>query len=183
MKLQKIISVLLLVLPLYCYAQCGDERWQVKTLTDTEAHLINFTPKKSTVHEQLKFTKPPFHDNNPRDASEKQVYRVDCILLLYKKEEDNDWHLVVKDLTSNEKMVVEIPDPDCAEVNSNAHLKNLKKVRKRLTAHIGPVTTKMWKAPANTKIRVIGVGFFDKSNHPKGFKGRELHPVLDIEFL
>jgi protein-tyrosine-phosphatase len=183
MKWQRPLVIFLMLAPRFLHAQCGDERWEVKTLTDSEAPQINFTPKKSTVHEQLKFNKPPFHDNNPRDVSEKQVYQIDCILLMYKNEEDNDWHLVVKDLVTNEKMVIEIPDPECAEVKSSPHLKNLKKVRQKLTARIGPIKNKMWKAPANTKMRVTGVGFFDKSNHPKGFKGRELHPVLSIVFL
>src|ERR1051325_7281672 len=94
-------------------AQCGTERWSVKILEDSEAGAINFSPVTSTVHKQLAFTKPPYHENNPRDMTEKKVYKINCVLIQYMREKDSDWHLVVKDLTTNEKMVVEIPDLDC----------------------------------------------------------------------
>jgi hypothetical protein len=126
--------------------------------------------------------KPPYHDDNPRDSTEKQVYRIECILVSYVEEEDHDWHLVIKDLVTNEKMTVEIPDPSCPEV-THVKLKKLATIRKRIVAAVGPVKKTARAAAPGTRIRVTGVGFFDKNNHPPGFKGRELHPVIDLKFL
>jgi hypothetical protein len=176
------ILALLLFLKFAVFAQCGSERWDVKTLQDAEAGDISFTPVISTVHKQLQFTKPAYHEANPRDITEKKVYRIDCILIKYKQEGDKDWHLEVKDLDTNEKFVVEIPDPACVDMN-NPHFNKLILARKRLVAKVGPVKTQFRVPSANTKLRVTGVGFFDKSNHPEGFKGRELHPVINLVVL
>ena len=165
-------------------AQCGSDRVKVKTLKDGEAGQINYTPEQSTVHQQRMFPKPVYHNNNPRDSSEKQVYTVDCILIKFKKEtNDRDFHLIVKDLNSNEKLVVEVPNPACVDIAHNPHLSHIKAMRILLTNKLGTFTSAYKFAKPNTKLRVTGVGFFDKKNHPKGFKGRELHPVIDIEFL
>lgn len=184
-KYYRILSttVLSLLLNFAVPAQCGTQRWDVKTLQDDEASEINFTPLKSSVHKQLKFIKPDYHDDNLRDATEKRVYQIDCILIKYKVEDDSDWHLVVQDLNSKEQMVIEIPDPECDEIKNNPRFNKLTLVRKRLVAQVGPVTTQFRKPPPNTKLRITGVGFFDKPNHPIGFKGRELHPVITLNVL
>jgi len=165
-------------------AQCGSERVKVKTLKDNEADQINYTPETSTVHKQRMFPKPIYHNDNPREPSEKQVYVVECILVKFKKEtNDRDFHLIVKELNSNEKLVVEVPNPACVDIAGNPHLSRIKAIRTLLTQKLGTFTSSYKFAKPNTKIRVTGVGFFDKKNHPTGFKGRELHPVLDLEFL
>ena len=183
-KYYRILSatVIFLLLQIAVLAQCGSERWEVKTLQDAEAEDINYTPLTSTVHKQLKFPKPDYHEINPRDITELRVYKIDCILIKYKQEGDMDWHLEVKDLNTNERMVVEIPDPGCVNMN-NPRFNKLILVRKRLVAQVGPVKKQFRTPPANTKLRITGVGFFDKKNHPVGFKGRELHPVLNLVVL
>jgi hypothetical protein len=178
-----VVFVSLVLVDNRIYGQCGSERWEVKTLADTEVNDVKFTPKKSTVSEQLSFVKPAYHENNPRDSTEKRVYKIDCILLEYVQESDSDWHLVVKDLATNQKMVVEIPDTDCIDM-SNPHFSKIDLSRRRLVAKVGPVKKTARIPPAGTKLQVIGVGFFDKKNHPVvGFKGRELHPVLELKVL
>jgi hypothetical protein len=165
------------------HAQCGSERMRVKTLKDSEVSEINFTPQESTVHKQRQFPKPVYHDNNLRQPSEKQVYVVECILLKFKREtNDNDYHLIVKDLNSNEKLVVEVPSSLCVDT-TDPHLSGIPTIRALLKQELGTITTNYKNAKPGTRIRVTGVGFFDKKNHPTGFKGRELHPVLDLEFL
>ena len=171
-----------LLLTVNIYSQCGSERWNVKILQDAEAGDINFSAIKSTVSKQLALTKPEYHESNLRDITEKKVYKIDCILVKYRLEDDSDWHLVVKDLTSNREMVVELPSPNCVDM-SNPHFGKLIVSRKRLQAKVGPIKSEYRKPPAGTKIEVIGVGFFDKRNHPQGFKGRELHPVLELKVL
>src|SRR6185369_7248902 len=167
----QLLLLLFFCISFYSEAQCGSERWETKTLSDAEATKIKFSSIMSTVHDQLAFPKPAYHENNKRDQTEKQVYRIECILVKYKVEDDKDWHLVVQDLQTNEQMVVEIPDPDnCNEVKGNTHLSKLAKVRKRIVAHVGPVTDEYRKPPEDSKkIIVTGVGFFDKKNHPQGF--------------
>lgn len=155
---------------------------KVKTLNDAEAGDIKFTPVSSTVHKQLALTKPDYHEDNPRHATEKKVYRIKCILVKYMSEDDSDWHLVVKDLTTNEQMVVEIPDLDCID-QSNPHFSKIDLSRNRLKAKVGPIKKTARVPPVGTKLLIIGVGFFDKKNHPTGFKGREIHPVLELKVL
>jgi hypothetical protein len=162
--------------------QCGTERWKVKTLTDDEAESINFTPVSSTVHKQLHFIKPDYHEENLRDESEKQVYRIKCKVIKYKAENDQDWHIVIQDLVTKEQMVVEIPSPVCID-SSNPHFSKIPLVRKRFVALVGPVKKQFRAAPKGLKMEVSGVGFFDKSNHPVGSSGRELHPVIDLKAL
>ena len=164
------------------YSQCGTERWNVKILADSGANAINFTPVGSTVHKQLAFAKPAYHENNQRDITEKKVYRLKCKLIKYKAEEDKDWHLVVQDLSTTEMMVVEIPSLECID-QTNPRFGKIDVSRKRLKAQVGPVTQQYRLPPAGTRLEVTGVGFFDKSNHPAGFKGRELHPVLELKVL
>ena len=164
------------------YAQCGSERWNVKILQDAEADDINFAPVASTVHKQLHFLKPDYHEDNPRDLTEKRVYKIKCILIQYMLEDDSDWHLVVKDLMTGEKMVVEIPDLDCID-QSNPHFSKIDISRKRLVARVGPVKKTPRIPPPGTKLQITGVGFFDKKNHPIGFKGREIHPVLELKVI
>ena len=164
------------------FAQCGSQRWDVKTLKDSEAVEINFTPVTSTVHKQLAFPKPDYHNDNPRDATEKKVYKIKCILIQYNQQNDSDWHLIVKDLTTDEKMVVEIPDLDCID-QSNPNFNKIDVSRRRLVAHVGPVKKTPRVPPPGTRLQIIGVGFFDKKNHPTGFKGREIHPVLELKVL
>jgi hypothetical protein len=55
--------------------------------------------------------------------------------------------------------------------------------RNRLKAKVGPVKKTPRLPPAGTRLQIIGVGFFDKKNHPVGFKGREIHPVLELKVL
>jgi hypothetical protein len=178
------LSAILILCSYASVAQCGTERVKVKTLKDEEESEISFTPKHSSVHEQLQFAKPPFHDDNPREPSEKQVYIIEAYLIKYKKEtNDNDYHLVVQDIDSDEQMVVEVPSLSCADAGHNEHFSHLKEVRNILSQQLGNFTTSYKYAPEGTRIRVTGVGFFDKRNHPRGFKGRELHPVLNLEFI
>jgi hypothetical protein len=181
-----ILNGLVAFLCLFTYnsacGQCGTERWNVKILEDAEAGDINFSPVSSTVHKQLAFPKPAYHEANPRDATEKKVYKIRCKLIKYKAEGDKDWHLVVQDLTTNEKMVVEIPSLDCID-QSNPRFNKIDVSRRRLKAQVGPVTNDYRLPPAGTRLEITGVGFFDKSNHPTGFKGRELHPVLELKVL
>src|SRR5258706_10668822 len=170
-----LLLVLILAVNTIIHAQCGSERWEVKTLADSEAGNINFTPVSSTVHKQLAFLKPTYHDNNPRDATEKKVYKINCILVKYMQENDSDWHLVVKDLATSEQIVVEIPDLDCID-QSNSHFSKIVVSKNRLKAKVGPVKKTPRVPPAGTRLEITGVGFFDKDNHPAGFKGREIHP-------
>ena len=169
----------------FLFAQCGTERWLVKTLQDADTANIRWRAVTSTVSGQLQKTKPVYHENNPRDSTELRVYKMDCILVKYKEEDDHDWHLIVQDLVTNEQMCVEIPDPaDCSEVAANPRFSKIARARSRIEMNVGPVMGSYRTPPAGkNKIQVTGVGFFDKKNHPTGFKGRELHPVLDLKFL
>jgi hypothetical protein len=182
LKADYYISVFLLFFSATCCAQCGTQRWSVKTLQDSEVDQINFTPKSSTVKKQLAFPKPDYHDDNPRDSTEKQVYKIKCKLVQYSLEDDSDWHLIVQDLSTSQQMVMEIPSTSCIGL-SNSHLSKIQLSKKRLIAHVGPVKKTPRVPPAGTRLQIIGVGFFDEKDHPVGFSGREIHPVLELKVL
>jgi hypothetical protein len=83
-------------------------------------------------------------------------------------------------------MVVEFPDPACAE--GSRVLKQITSARRQFLKHFQQPTKKfaVYKT-SPVKVRVVGVGFFDKIHGQKGMlpkskggNGIELRPVLSI---
>ena len=76
MLFKKIIYLFLIVhcslLIVHCFAQCGEERWDVKTLSDKDTVLINFDKIiKSNIHEQISLPKPEkIKKDLPRHSAE-----------------------------------------------------------------------------------------------------------------
>jgi hypothetical protein len=168
-------------------AQCGKERWAVKTLTDKDTSLIDFEhPLKSTVSEQCGLPKPAkVGKTMPRQALEMKVYVIDCFILDYKKEEDHDIHLVLKDLHTGQTMVAELAGPDCPELRNSPWYPQMKAAYDFFVSHIRKPTTKFKTLNPPVKARVTGVGFFDFIHGQRGMapNGREIHPVLRIELI
>jgi hypothetical protein len=81
---------------------CGKERWAVKTLTDTGVATINRTTKSATVSELGQLDAPSEHDltHSPKKRFgpvEITTYRINALLLGYRHEADEDFHLVLAD--------------------------------------------------------------------------------------
>src|SRR5215467_13424796 len=98
----------------FLYAQCGVERWSVKTGTDADAHLVNLSSTTSTTVQSMRaFATPnPIPANNRVAPAETTVWVINATLTLFKLESDSDYHLVIQDASGN-TMITEIPAPSC----------------------------------------------------------------------
>ena len=169
--------------------KCGSERWLVKTLSDPDAAKVNLTPVDSTVGYLIGLRPPPTLPSERRIApTELQVYRLHAVLMEYKREADDDFHLIVADPADRTKtMIVEIAAPNCADSSEE---KVLESPRCQFTSQfVDPSRSWSWTYPfpdqigqQGAMIEVIGVGFFDFDHGQNGVAPNavELHPVLSI---
>src|SRR6266481_6703341 len=106
------LAVLLLVVPTSLFAQCGVERWSVKTGTDADVGLVNLNSATHTTIAALHAlpSPNPTPANNRVAPGETTQWIVNGTLLEYKLERDSDYHLVIQDGSGN-TMVTEIPYP------------------------------------------------------------------------
>jgi hypothetical protein len=183
-----LISFCILLLSFYFVnAQCGEHRWDVKTLSDSDTLLIDFNKVvKTTILEQSALPKPEkIKHNTPRQSSEITVYSIDCEIVSFKREDDFDIHIVLKDPKGDLTMVAELPSPWCPEVQATSRSKVFKKINDFFLDNIGKPTSKFKNLRYPIPVRVTGVGFFDAFHGQRGMlsNGREIHPVLKIELL
>src|SRR5713101_7298754 len=178
-----LIAVLLIVVSASSniLAQCGVERWSVKTGTDADAGLVNLSSPTSTTIANLRaFTTPnPIPPNNRVAPAETTEWTIDATLTLYKLESDSDYHLVMQDASGN-TMITEIPSPSCVGSGS-PFFAGIQNARSEFDAKFTATTSFQ---TANIPVRIKGVGMFD---FPHGQTGAapnqiELHPILDIIF-
>src|SRR6185437_609549 len=87
--------------PYTCGSHCGTERWRIKTVFDSDASRIDFTPQRSTVTELTSLPAPNRLEEEERSSAEERVYSVEAVLLGWKAETashgDHDFHLVLAD--------------------------------------------------------------------------------------
>ncbi|PYS28958.1 MAG: hypothetical protein DMF75_18010 [Acidobacteria bacterium] len=119
MKRFSLISLLCVgVLPLFLanqsFAQCGVERWSVKTGTDPDASLVNLSSATGTTISNLSAIPPPsfLPDNNRVQPTETTLWVMNVTLQEYELAYDSDYHMVVTD-SAGHTMIAEIPDPGC----------------------------------------------------------------------
>ena len=156
---------------------CGDERWQVKTLTDLDVARIDFDhPVITTVAALNALTA---HCSSLPDArtfaEEFAVLEVVGRVTLTRLEDDRDLHVVISDPSdSTQTMVTEVADPECAATSPK--LGTLQVARAQYQA-LSPLTGKL--------VRLRGVGFYDFAHGQTGRSRSciELHPVLNIALL
>jgi hypothetical protein len=178
----KLRLLLLLVFSGAAFAQCREERRQVKTLNDSSANQLHFKPVETTIH-SLREPKQPAGlrtiDPKLRLDGEKQVYTVKALLIGYKREADQDYHLVLADPVDRKKtMIAEIPAPVCANKKYKAQVESAAKFIEAL----GHATPKFKTLAKPLPVTVTGVFFFDFIHGQTGVapNGAELHPVLEI---
>jgi hypothetical protein len=160
------MTPIVLILGLLLGACNGIERWDVKTLTDDEKGKVQLSnPMASSVQELLSLPAPAFHDDNPRVDPEKKTFSVVASVVGHKFEEDQDFHGVIAD-EAGRTMVVEFPDPAYAE--GSRVLKQITSARRQFLKHFQEPTKKfaVYKT-SPVKVRVVGVGFFDKIHGQK----------------
>jgi hypothetical protein len=167
---------------------CGGGRWAVKTLSDSAATRVNFTPKLTSV-DALRAL-PGLHttSRSPRTPPvETTTYRVHALLEEARLEKDHDIHLIIAQPGKpTHTMIVELPDPTCAGVTSSIRRAKIASARGAFIAACGlpPTNPAPFKNLTGTAT-ITGVGFFDLKHTPpqRGVAPNdiELHPILVIK--
>src|ERR1043166_8583967 len=175
------LAVLLLVVPTTLFAQCGVERWSVKTGTDADVGLVNLNSSTNTTIAALRAPAAPnpIPANNRVSPWETTEWVLNATLTLYKLESDSDYHLVLQD-ANGLTMIVEIPSPSCVGAGS-PFLPGITNARNEFNASFTATTSFQ---TANIPVQIKGVGMFDFLHGQTGVapNGIELHPVLDVIF-
>jgi hypothetical protein len=191
------------------FAACGGtERWFVKVGTDPDAGLVPLNqivpitvPGLNSLRKLQKTV--PHGDNRFRLAEERVVYQVSGRLVLFKDEEDGDYHLVVTDdslkytpggpgtngLETGTSFIAEIPDPACVpgkQGDSNTPSRfdaQLKDVRAKFEARF-PGGSGADTDLGGISVTLVGIAFYDRPHLQTGraINGIELHPLLDVQF-
>ena len=165
--------------------QCGVERWAVKTLSDSEAGQVNFTPARTTIPKLDAIPAPPSVDGARTDPghapTELTAYSLRGTTLVgYKEEPDSDIHLALQStIDPSQTMIAEIPDPNC--VSSAFKRAAIAKARADFVAEVGQPTGSY--TDVHIKVNLTGVGFFDFLHGQRNVapNGVELHPVLSFQ--
>lgn len=197
------IVALLVALPVV--ADCGKERWSVKTGSDPTAAAVNVhAVVRATVAELVLLSRdaptkklPDFRTTPP----ESTVYEVTGRLTNYKVETgrgDSDYHLVLQETEGQHcaemagnppkvtpvpcTIVAEVPDPACVGAGS-PFAAFIARARARLSARFPP-RSRFGKKEENAILTLTRIGFFDRVHAQRGVaaNGFELHPVLDVAF-
>src|ERR1041385_3722298 len=176
-----LLAVLLLIVPTSLFAQCGVERWSVKTGTDADVGLVNLNSSTNTTIAALRApaAPSPIPPNNRVSPWETTEWVLNATLTLYKLESDSDYHLVLQD-ANGLTMIVEIPSPSCVGAGS-PFLSGITNARNEFNARFTATTSFQ---TANIPVQIKGVGMFDFLHGQTGVapNGIELHPVLDVIF-
>jgi hypothetical protein len=176
-----LLAVLLLVVPTTLFAQCGVERWSVKTGTDADVGLVNLNSSTNTTIAALRSPAAPnpIPANNRVSPWETTEWVLNATLTLYKLESDSDYHLVLQD-ANGLTMIVEIPSPTCVGTGS-PFLPGITNARNEFNARFTATTSFQ---TANIPVQIKGIGMFDFLHGQTGVapNGIELHPVLDVIF-
>lgn len=175
------LAVILLVVPSALYAQCGVERWSVKTGTDPDAGKVNLASSTNTTITSMRAlpAPSPIPANNRVSPTETTVWVINATLTEFKLENDSDYHLVITDASGN-TMITEIPSPTCVGSGS-PFFSAIQNSRSKFDAQFTATTSFQ---TANIPVQIVGVGMFDFLHGQTGVapNGIELHPVLDIIF-
>ncbi len=163
------------------FAQCGVERWSIKTGTDAGALSINLsTAISSTIYNFHQSAKPASLPANSRlSPRETNQYTLSGTLIKYVREGDSDYHLVIKD-GAGRQMIIEIPAPNCVGAGSpfgTGISRARSQFDNRFTATTSFKTT-------STPVTIKGIGFWDYLHGQTGAapNGIEIHPVLNMTF-
>lgn len=173
--------VLVMLLPGRALAQCGVERWPVKTGTDLDAGLVNLSSINPTTIASLTAIATPnsLPDNSRVKPTETTVWVINATLTKYVLAYDSDYHMVLTD-SAGRTMIAEIPAPSCVGPGS-PFAAGIAHARAQFDAMFTATTNFQ---NANVPVQITGVGFFDHLEGQEGLapNGIELHPIIDILF-
>jgi len=194
------ISVIFGALSISGYA-CGDERWPVKVVQDDHAKYFFknqdidsgklVKPVKTSISVLSNKAWPFTWATNKfpqkwtytmrNGKAEFTLWVLTAYLQLKKNEADEDYHLVLK--SGKKTMIAEIPGEGCVADTPEPIKSMIIKARQDFTDWYAAQPN---KKHLNAKVRVTGMGFFDRVHGGTGQvlkNGIELHPVIKIEFL
>src|SRR5438067_11621092 len=93
-RIKVLLVVLLSLTPVLAYAQCGVERWSVKTGSDADSGLVNLaSPTSNTIATMIGWpaqSNPPA--NNRISPYETTYWQLTVTLVEFKLESDSDYH-------------------------------------------------------------------------------------------
>ncbi len=175
------IALIVSSAPAYVFAQCGVERWTVKTGTDPDASLVNINSPTSTTILNLRSIpgQSTLPDNNRIQPTETTMWTLNATLTKFVLAYDSDYHMVLTD-SAGRTMIAEIPSPNCVGANS-PFATGIAHARAQFDAMFTATTTFQ---TVNVPVQITGVGFFDYQEGQEGIAPNaiELHPVIDINF-
>jgi hypothetical protein len=148
-------------------ADCGVERWTVKTLGDRPLLL----PSRTTSIKYLVARAAPSSlPQSRRLPFERHIYSLTAAVTLVRPEDDGDLHLVLQD-TAGRTMIAESPLTSCGRSAT------LHRQRQIAVARTG--------VRLCSRASVSGVAFFDFQHGQTGVapNGIELHPILAFRCL
>ena len=175
------LAFALVCLPKEGLAQCGVERWSVKTGTDSDAKNVNLgVSTLATIQNLIALSAAGSLPDNSRVApAETTVWVLNATLREYVRAYDSDYHMVLTD-DAGRTMIAEIPSPTCVG-QSSPFAAGIAHARAQFDAMFTPAT---YFQTANIPVQITGVGFFDYLEGQAGVapNGIELHPIIDIKF-
>jgi len=165
--------------------RCGVERWPVKTLADRQAAVVLQAPAKTVPLAELIGKPAPTRTElqsatSTRFPDELQQYQIAAVLVGFKLEADQDFHIVVADPADpHSTLITEIPAPACVPA---AEQKRFADLRADFVKTFGNPTPRFRRVRRVVHVEVRGVGFFDFLHGQTGVapNGFELHPVLSF---
>ena len=176
-----LLAVILLAVPSALFAQCGVERWSVKTGTDADSGLVNVNSFTNTTIAAMRApaAPSPIPANNRVAPLETTQWVINATLTQFKLESDSDYHLILQD-ANGLTMIAEIPSPTCVGAGS-PFFAGIQNARSEFDARFTATTSFQ---TANIPVQIKGVGMFDFLHGQTGVapNGIELHPVLNIIF-
>jgi len=161
-------------------AQCGIERWPVKTATDSDSQYVSRAAVPTTIAQLRAIQSPrPLLQANRMAPVEETIYSVTATLIAVKSEEDSDYRLVLAD-GEGRTIIAEIPSPSCS--NGGAFASDIAGARAAFDAKLVVPSDRLLSV--GIPVEVHGVGFFDFLDGQPGSapNGIELHPVTSINF-
>lgn len=171
-----------------CGVHCGAERWKVKSLTDGWIEYLDETEVPKTINWLRTRTRPSSLPNSHRLIGiETMTFRVRGVVLSFKKEDDQDFHVVIAQSNNHSRtIIIEFKDPQCTEVCSSEFKDQIVQARNDFIAKFGTPTTSFTELDDPVLIEVVGVGFFDRMHGQRGRalpSGIELHPIISFKVV
>jgi len=187
-----------------CGMRCGQERWAIKTLTDSDAETVGNAVLQNTTVTALIGEAAPAKLTNTRAPLEKQRFHLTALIIGWKIEAataaenfgkkasestsvpDHDFHIVIADPNNtNNQMIMEVPDPQCEAVCSSKFLAQISQVRKEVSTRLGTPADTVQPLPKPWLVEITGPAFFDFPHGQDGLAKNciEIHPVMEITFV